>query len=113
MIGGFFALVAVMLSVIVIAVRRASLRFDRWLLRKIPLQPAGIQFYCAYALVLSLGLTVLAMLLEVGLVGAAAAKVAGGALLFAVGLALVLHRRSLQSRGILLLKRQPEEVANP
>ena len=58
-IGGIFAVVAVILAVLLIAVRRASLRFDEWLLGRIRLRLIGIQFYGWYAVIASCGLMLL------------------------------------------------------
>ena len=112
-IGGFFAVVAVVLSLLLIAVRRASLRFDQWLLGRIPLRLSGIEFYCWYGLVVALGFTVLAILSEAHLFGSAFLLVVGGALLLAVGSAFAWHRNSLRKRGIVLLKRKGESDAAP
>lgn len=105
-IGGIFTLVAVILAVLLIAVRRASLRFDKWLLRKIPLRLTGIAFYCWYAFILSFGLVLLGILYETQLFGPALLIAAGGVFALSVGVAVARHRKSLRDRGIMLLKRE-------
>ena len=105
-IGGISALAAVILAVLLIAVRRASLRFDKWLLRKIPLRLTGVAFYCWYAFILSFGLVLLGILHEVQLVGPAWLLAAGGVFVLCVGVAMTRLRKSLFNRGIMLLKRR-------
>lgn len=105
-IGGFFALAAILLSVLLIAVRRASLRFDKWLLRKIPLRLTGVAFYCWYAFILSFGLVLLGILYETRLFGPALMLTSGGVFVLSVGVAAARHRKSLRDRGVMLLKRR-------
>jgi O-antigen/teichoic acid export membrane protein len=103
-IGGVFTLAAIILSGLLIAVRRGSLRFDRWLLRKIPLRLTGVAFYCWYAFILSFGLVLLGILYETRLFGPALLIAAGAVFLLAVGVAIARHRKSLRDRGIMLFK---------
>lgn len=110
-IGGFFTIVAVVLSLLVIGLRRAGMRFDTWLLRRIPLRLAGVAFYCWYALFLSLGFTVLIFLSEVGLFSLEILVLAGALFLLAVGAFLAWHLKSLRKQGIRLFKRQQAEDA--
>ena len=110
-IGGFFTVVAVVLSLLVIGIRRAGMRFDTWLLRKIPLRLAGFAFYCWYALFLSLGFTVLVILGEAGLFSLETLVLAGALFLLAVGAILAWHRNYLRKQGIRLFKRQQAEDA--
>jgi hypothetical protein len=110
-IGGFFTVVAVVLSLLVIGIRRAGMRFDTWLLRKIPLRLAGLAFYCWYALFLSMGFTVLVILSEAGLFSLETLVLAGALFLLAVGAILAWHRKSLRKQGIRLFKRQQVEDA--
>lgn len=112
-IGGVFIVAAVVFSVAVIGVHRAGLRFDQWLVRKIPLRLAGFAFYCGYALWISLGITVLVVLNEVHLFSPAKLLLAGSVFLAAVGAALAWHRKSLRERGIRLFKRKSEEDVAP
>lgn len=112
-IGGVFVVATVVFSVAVIGVHRAGLRFDQWLVRKIPLRLAGFAFYCWYALWISLGITVLVILNEVHLFSPAQMLLAGCVFLAAVGATLAWHRKSLQDRGIRFFKRQREEDAKP
>ena len=105
-IGSIFAVAAIILSVLLIAVRRASLRFDEWLLGKIPLRLVGIQFYGWYALAACIGLLILVILYETRLLGPALLISAGGVLLLVVGTVLAWHRKTLQDRGIWLFKKR-------
>lgn len=105
-IGGIFALVAVILAVLLIAVRRTSLRFDKWLLRKIPLRLTGVAFYCWYAFILSFGLVWIVILNETQLFGPALLIAAGSVFVLSVGVAVARHRKSLRDRGIMLMKRR-------
>lgn len=110
-IGGIFTLAAIILSVLLIAVRRASLRFDKWLLRKIPFRLTGVAFYCWNAFILSFGLVLLGILYETKLFAPALLIATGGVFLLAVGAALARHRKSLHDRGIMLLKRTSKNEA--
>jgi len=104
-IGGIFAVAAVILSALLIVVRRASLRFDEWLLGKIPLRLAGIQFYGWYALAACIGLLILVILYEIRLVGPALLISAGGVLVLVVGTVLAWHRKILRDQGVVLFKK--------
>ena len=86
-IGGIFAVVAIILSVLLIAVRRASLRFDEWLLGRIPAcGSSGIQFYGWYAVAASSGCWCWSMLYETRLFRPALlVAIAGGVFLLVVG----------------------------
>ena len=110
-IGSIFAVAAVILSVLLIAVRRASLRFDEWLLGKIPLRLVGIQFYGWYALAACVGLLILVILYENQLVNSATLTIAGCVFLLVVGSVLAWHRKSLHDRGIHLFKERRKGAA--
>lgn len=112
-IGGLFAVVAVVMSLLVIGMRRAGMRFDTWLLRRIPLRLAGVAFCCWYALFLSSGITVLVILNEVHVLTPATLVLSGALFLLAVGATLAWHQKSLRDRGIRLFKRRQEEDAAP
>jgi amino acid transporter len=110
-IGGVFALAAIILSVLRIAIRRASLRFDKWLLGKIPLRLTGVALYCWYAFILSFGLVLLVILHETHLFGPVLLISAGVVFLLGVGVAIARHRKSLRDRGIMLFKgRRPSDA---
>ena len=110
-IGGFFAVVAIILSVLLIVVRRASLRFDEWLLGRIRLRLIGIQFYGWYAVIASCGLTVLLVLYETRLFSASLLVAIAAVFLLMVGLVLAWHRKSLHDRGIYLFKQRSKGAA--
>jgi hypothetical protein len=105
-IGGFFAVVAIILSVLLIAVRRASLRFDEWLLGRIRLRLIGIQFYGWYLVIASCGLTVLLVLYETRLFNGSLLLAIAAGFLLVVAAVLAWHRKSLHDRGIYVFKQR-------
>ena len=110
-IGGIFAVVAVILAVLLIVVRRASLRFDEWLLGRIRLRLIGIQFYCWYAVIASCGLMLLLMLHETRLFSASLLVAIATVFLLVVASVLAWHRKSLHDQGIYLFKQRSKGVA--
>lgn len=110
-IGGFFAVVAIVLSVLLIAVRRASLRFDEWLLGRFRLRLIGIQFYGWYLVIASCGLTMLLVLYETRLFSASLLVALAAVFLLILSAVLVWHRKSLHDRGIYLFKQRSKDAA--
>jgi len=110
-IGGIFGVVAIILSVLLIVVRRASLRLDEWLLGRIRLRLNGIQFYGWYAVIASCGLLLLLVLHETRLLNASLLVVFAAVFLLLVGAVLAWHRKSLHDHGIYLFKQRRKGAA--
>jgi hypothetical protein len=102
----FFALIVIVLSWLVIVMRRLGLRLDRWFLSVIPLRKAGLYFISYYLNVATIWLLGILMLFVNGIIDWIVATIAG-TLTTSITVLVALYRRGkLLEDGSALFKKQ-------